>query len=72
MTLLLILCGAIAALGCGLLLRLGQASARRYGALMPQRFHVGHVPRLGGAAMFLACCAGWLWLALAERWLASG
>jgi UDP-N-acetylmuramyl pentapeptide phosphotransferase/UDP-N-acetylglucosamine-1-phosphate transferase len=65
----LILCGVVAVLACGLLLRLGQESARRYGDLMPQRFHVGHVPRLGGAAMFLACSVGWLWLAVAERLL---
>jgi UDP-GlcNAc:undecaprenyl-phosphate/decaprenyl-phosphate GlcNAc-1-phosphate transferase len=63
----LVLCGALAALGCGLLLRLGQESARRYGDFMPQRFHIGHVPRLGGAAMFFACSGGWLWLAFSER-----
>jgi UDP-N-acetylmuramyl pentapeptide phosphotransferase/UDP-N-acetylglucosamine-1-phosphate transferase len=65
---LLILCGVFAALGCGLLLRLGQESARRYGAFMPQRFHIGDVPRLGGAAMFLACTVGWAWLAVSDRW----
>jgi UDP-GlcNAc:undecaprenyl-phosphate/decaprenyl-phosphate GlcNAc-1-phosphate transferase len=64
----LILCGVLAALGCGLLLRLGQESARRYGEFMPQRFHFGDVPRLGGAAMFLACAIGWAWLAVSERW----
>lgn len=64
----LVLCSFVAALGCGLLLRLGQESARRYGEGLPQRFHIGDVPRLGGAAMFLACSAGWAWLALAERW----
>src|SRR4051812_18692272 len=64
----LILCGVVAALGCGLLLRLGQESARRYGEAMPQRFHFGDVPRLGGAAMFLACAAGWGWLAVSEPW----
>lgn len=64
---LLLLCGVVAALGCAFLLRLGQESARRYGESMPQRFHIGHVPRLGGAAMFLGCTAGWAWLALADR-----
>jgi UDP-N-acetylmuramyl pentapeptide phosphotransferase/UDP-N-acetylglucosamine-1-phosphate transferase len=62
----LILCGIVAALACGLLLRLGQESGRRYGHFMPQRFHIGDVPRLGGAAMFLACSVGWAWLALAQ------
>ena len=63
----LVLCGVLAALGCGLLLRLGEESARRYGDFMPQRFHIGHVPRLGGAAMFVACAGGWAWLAGADR-----
>ena len=65
----LILCGIVAVLACGFLLRLGQESARRYGDLMPQRFHVGDVPRLGGAAMFLACSLGWVWLWVAEAGL---
>ncbi len=69
MLVLLILCGAISALTCGLLLRVGQESARRYGEFMPQRFHAGHVPRLGGAAMFVACTVGWAWMAVAERYL---
>jgi UDP-N-acetylmuramyl pentapeptide phosphotransferase/UDP-N-acetylglucosamine-1-phosphate transferase len=64
---LLIICAAVSALACGLCLRWGQASARRYGAAMPQRFHIGHVPRLGGASMYVACCAGWAWLALAPH-----
>lgn len=64
---LLLLCGLTAALGCALLLRLGQESARQYGDAMPQRFHIGHVPRLGGVAMFMGCTAGWAWLALAPR-----
>lgn len=64
----LVLCAVLAALGCVLLLRLGEESARRYGELMPQRFHIGHVPRLGGAAMFFACTGGWAWLAVSERW----
>ena len=32
----LVLCAVLAALGCGLLLRLGEESARRYGDFMPQ------------------------------------
>lgn len=66
MLILLFLCAVVAAAACGLLLRLGQESARRYSLAMPQRFHLGHVPRLGGAAMFLACTAGWAWMAVAE------
>ncbi|MDB5861448.1 MAG: undecaprenyl-phosphate N-acetylglucosaminyl 1-phosphate transferase [Ramlibacter sp.] len=65
MMILLVLCAVIAAVVCGLLLRLGQESARRYGLSLPQRFHLGHVPRLGGAAMFIACSVGWAWMAVA-------
>ena len=69
MLILLILCAVVSALACALLVRIGQESARRYGEWMPQRFHFGHVPRLGGAAMFVACSVGWAWMAAAERWL---
>ena len=67
MLILLVLCGGLSALLCGLMVRWGRRSAGRYGEAMPQRFHVGDVPRLGGAAMFLACIAGWAWLAVAPR-----
>lgn len=66
MLVLLVLCAFVSLLACGALLRLGQESARRYGTDMPQRFHAGDVPRLGGAAMLLACIAGWFWMAWAE------
>jgi UDP-N-acetylmuramyl pentapeptide phosphotransferase/UDP-N-acetylglucosamine-1-phosphate transferase len=32
---------------------------------MPQRFHAGHVPRLGGVAMMVGCSIGWVWTAVA-------
>jgi UDP-GlcNAc:undecaprenyl-phosphate/decaprenyl-phosphate GlcNAc-1-phosphate transferase len=67
MLILLVLCGVVSALACGVLMRWGQGSARRYGAELPQRFHVGHVPRLGGMAMYFACVAGWIWMAVASR-----
>src|SRR5690242_20612429 len=67
MLILLIVCAGVCALSCGLFMRWGHESARRYGSGMPQRFHVGDVPRLGGASMFLGCSAGWAWLALAPR-----
>ncbi|HSV83013.1 MAG TPA: glycosyltransferase [Ramlibacter sp.] len=69
MLILLVLCAVVSAIGCGALLRLGQNSARRYQEGLPQRFHAGHVPRLGGAAMFLACLAGWAWMAVAGPYL---
>ena len=40
-----------ALIGSGLIVRRLRDHAKRYGADMPQRFHVGNVPRLGGLAM---------------------
>jgi UDP-GlcNAc:undecaprenyl-phosphate/decaprenyl-phosphate GlcNAc-1-phosphate transferase len=37
-----------------------------YSDSKPQRFHAGHVPRLGGVAIFAGACAGWLALLIAE------
>jgi len=68
MLILLILCAAVSCIACGVLLRYGHASGRRYGQRV-QRFHAGHVPRLGGVAMMLACTAGWAWMVGAERFL---
>lgn len=69
MLILLILCAVVSAAACAALIRLGQESARRYSLDTPQRFHLGHVPRLGGAAMFLACSAGWLWMVVSAPYL---
>lgn len=68
MLILLILSALLSVVGCTALLRAGQESSRRYWQLtdVPQRFHIGHVPRLGGAAMLAACIAGWLWMVLSE------
>lgn len=41
-------------------MRRARRHARRYGSDMPQRFHVGHVPRLGGAGILLGTGAAWL------------
>jgi UDP-N-acetylmuramyl pentapeptide phosphotransferase/UDP-N-acetylglucosamine-1-phosphate transferase len=65
---LLILCAVVSAAVCAALLRLGRESAGRYSLDTPQRFHFGDVPRLGGAAMFLSCTAGWAWMFLSERY----
>jgi UDP-N-acetylmuramyl pentapeptide phosphotransferase/UDP-N-acetylglucosamine-1-phosphate transferase len=69
MLILLILCAASSCIACAVLLRIGRASGRRYGMSVPQRFHAGHVPRLGGVAMMLACTVGWGWIMGAERFL---
>ena len=69
MLILLILCGAISCIACAVLLRIGRANGRRYSQSVPQRFHSGHVPRLGGVAMMAACTAGWAWMVGSEKLL---
>ena len=69
MLILLLLCSAVSLSMCAVLLRYGRKNARRYGLSVPQRFHAGHVPRLGGVAMMAACTVGWLWIVGAERYL---
>ncbi|RYF70326.1 MAG: glycosyl transferase [Comamonadaceae bacterium] len=41
-------------------MRRARRHARRYSLDMPQRFHAGHVPRLGGAGILLGAGLGWL------------
>lgn len=53
----LLLCAALRRQGW-----LAGLGARPYGADMPQRFHAGHVPRLGGLGMLLASVVCWWWL----------
>lgn len=68
MLILLILCGFIAFAASAVLIRWGNSRHANYGAEMPQRFHLGHVPRLGGAGMFIACGMGWLWMEMSQSW----
>lgn len=69
MLFLLILCGVVSTMSCAVLVRSGRRSAARYRLDMPQRFHAGHVPRLGGVAMIAACAVGWLWMTVAQPYL---
>lgn len=66
---LLVLTALVAAICGALLIRSGRRIAHRYALDMPQRFHAGHVPRLGGIAMLAACSVGWLWMVVAEPFL---
>ncbi|SDM30065.1 UDP-N-acetylmuramyl pentapeptide phosphotransferase/UDP-N-acetylglucosamine-1-phosphate transferase [Oryzisolibacter propanilivorax] len=52
----------VAALVCGLIVRSARAQAHSacYGEEKPQRFHLGHVPRLGGAGLLVGIVASWL------------
>lgn len=63
---LLILSALVAACAGAWLIRSGRRIAHRYGEDMPQRFHAGHVPRLGGVAMLAACAVGWFWMVIAQ------
>jgi UDP-GlcNAc:undecaprenyl-phosphate GlcNAc-1-phosphate transferase len=83
MLFLLILCGGSAFLATALLVRYAREHAHLYSPELPQRFHVGHVPRLGGAAIFLGCTIGWTWMVISDwfdlpnqirmdEWLAAG
>lgn len=68
MLFLLVLCCASAVIATALLIRYARGHTQRYGVELPQRFHSGDVPRLGGVAMFAACTIGWAWMAL-STWL---
>lgn len=50
----------VTAIAAGLIIRWARDGAAIYGESMPQRFHVGHVPRLGGGALLIGICASWL------------
>ncbi|MBP7544181.1 MAG: glycosyltransferase family 4 protein [Acidovorax sp.] len=49
----------ISTLVAGAVVRWGHGHARLYGADMPQRFHAGHVPRLGGLALLAGVGISW-------------
>ena len=49
----------VAALAAGLIVRWGRGHASVYGDAMPQRFHLGDVPRLGGAALLIGLALSW-------------
>ena len=60
MILLSVVAFLIAALAAGAVVRWMSGGASVYGHAMPQRFHSGHVPRLGGIALLLGVMAGWV------------
>ncbi len=49
----------------GLLCRYAAHQGKTYPEAMPQRFHRGAVPRIGGAAVLVAVTLTWSWLAIA-------
>jgi UDP-GlcNAc:undecaprenyl-phosphate/decaprenyl-phosphate GlcNAc-1-phosphate transferase len=63
----LVVASFVVSLGLSLLLVLnGRARARLYAQDMPQRFHKGHVPRIGGLAIVAGGLVAW-----AVAWLSS-
>ncbi len=51
------------------LIRRARGHTRHYAESMPQRFHVGDVPRLGGVAIMAGMSVGWLFGPLADTLL---
>lgn len=49
----------VAALAAGFIVRWMRSHASVYGSGMPQRFHLGDVPRLGGVALLVGIAFGW-------------
>jgi len=49
----------VAALAAGFIVRWMRSHASVYGNGMPQRFHLGDVPRLGGVALLVGIAFGW-------------
>lgn len=50
----------VTAISAAFIVRWARDHTLAYGQGMPQRFHVGHVPRLGGAALMLGMSVSWL------------
>lgn len=59
MVLLSCLSFIVTLLAAMLVVRKVRGHAGRYGYAKPQRFHIGDVPRLGGAAIFVGLLCGW-------------
>ncbi|HSU21686.1 MAG TPA: glycosyl transferase, partial [Variovorax sp.] len=57
---LIVISFVVSAFAVLVFMRRARRHARRYAADMPQRFHKGHVPRLGGAGIFVGTGAAWL------------
>jgi UDP-GlcNAc:undecaprenyl-phosphate GlcNAc-1-phosphate transferase len=72
MLFLLLLCFGTAFLATASLVRHARGHTQRYGSAVPQRFHTGHVPRIGGIGMLAGCTAGWGWIVVASQWFNAG
>ncbi|HVL46249.1 MAG TPA: glycosyltransferase [Acidovorax sp.] len=69
MILLSLISFIVATLAAGLIVRWCKDHAAVYGDAMPQRFHHGNVPRLGGAALVVGMAFSWgLGVAQSSQW----
>ncbi|RYF41392.1 MAG: glycosyl transferase, partial [Comamonadaceae bacterium] len=57
---LIVISFLVSAFAVQIFMRRARRHARRYAADMPQRFHKGHVPRLGGAGILIGMGFAWL------------
>ncbi|HRK37039.1 MAG TPA: glycosyltransferase [Burkholderiaceae bacterium] len=60
MVLLTVLSFIVSLIVCVAIIRAGRAHAGRYGVDMPQRFHAGAVPRIGGVALACGTVSAWI------------
>lgn len=58
----------VAGLAAGFIVRWVRGNAALYATTMPQRFHAGHVPRLGGVAVLLGIVSSWTLGAAQALW----
>jgi len=58
----------VAALAAGMIVRWMRGRACGYGNGMPQRFHLGDVPRVGGAAVLLGMGCSWVLGVAQSQW----
>ena len=59
MIFLVVLSFLVSAVAALLIVRIARRHARRYAQDLPQRFHDGHVPRIGGVGILLGCAVAW-------------
>lgn len=59
MVFLVVLSFFLSATAAFVVIRLARRHARRYAHDLPQRFHVGHVPRIGGVGIFFGLVVAW-------------
>lgn len=59
MVVLVVFSFLISAIAAFVVIRLARRHARRYAHDMPQRFHIGHVPRIGGVGIFFGLVLAW-------------